>query len=418
MSKKESKNFLRHLHPSDLRAVAHLATRATLSVTDVVEGVHQSVLTTLGLPGAGPGKTGGLSALVYRSVQGVTQLVGKGLDQGLASLEQLLEVDQKNRPDTRQREAVMAALNGVMGDELLKSQNSFATPMSLRYQGKILDWSAMPATNGKILLLIHGLCMNDLQWQSGEPGQEYDHGGVLAAELGYTPLYLRYNTGLHVSQNGHQLAALLEEVQQTIQKQSLEHCPAVTMEMCVIAHSMGGLLIRSAYDIAEKQGLQWPKYLKHCVFLGTPHHGAPLERVGNWVDVMLSSTRYSAPIGKLVQLRSAGITDLRYGFLLDQDWQGRNRFQRQPDERQHVPLPAKVSCYAVAAMIGNRRNALAERLTGDGLVPLRSALGEHDDPQRCLHFAPEHSLIVHQVNHMALLSDSGITQQMLKWLSS
>jgi hypothetical protein len=281
--------------------------------------------------------------------------------------------------------------------------------MSMRYQGQLLDWSAMPKVNGKILLLIHGLCMNDLQWQTGE----HDHGAILAAALGYTPLYLRYNTGLHVSQNGHQLAALLE----TMQAQVLEQCSVSSIEICVVAHSMGGLLIRSAYEIAEKQGLQWPKHLKHCVFLGTPHHGAPLERVGNWVDGVLGSTRYSAPIGKLAQLRSAGITDLRYGFLLDQDWQGRDRFQRQLDERQHVPLPASVACYTVAAMVGSQRNALAERLTGDGLVPLRSALGEHDDPQRCLHFAPEHSLIVHQVNHMALLSDVGIAQQMLRWLS-
>ena len=121
------------------------------------------------------------------------------------------------------------------------------------------------------------------------------------------------------------------------------------------------------------------------MFLGTPHHGAPLERAGNWIDMLLGTTRSTAPFARLVRLRSAGITDLRHGNLLDRDWHGHDRFQRQTDSRQPVPLPEGIACNAVAATTaaGPGRRAV---LPGDGLVPLRSALGQHDDPRRRLMF--------------------------------
>jgi hypothetical protein len=157
--------------------------------------------------------------------------------------------------------------------------------------------------------------------------------------------------------------------------------------------------------------------LKNIVFLGTPHHGAPLERAGNWVDVILGSTPYSRPFGKLAQLRSAGITDLRYGHLLDVDWQGHERFRRQPDKRQPLPLPEGVACYAIAATTAAKRGALADRLIGDGLVPLHSGLGQHDDPQRTLTFNKSSQWIAYRTNHMALLDSPAVTHQLLEWLT-
>ena len=402
---------MRHLRVSDLRAVAQLATQATAGVTRMAEGVHQSVWSTLGMPGGkAPGQTRGLTGLVYQSVQAVTQLVGKSLDTVLTRLEPLLASADDALPDSPEREAVLAALNGVLGDRLLASNNPLATPMTLRHQGAVLNWQASPAlphATGKVLLLIHGLCMNDLQWQT--QGSTADHGTELAAALGYTPVYLRYNSGLHTSQNGHQLAALLEQLSQ--------HWPTPIEELTVVAHSMGGLLIRSACFYAQQAGLRWPAHLKNIVFLGTPHHGAPLERAGNWVDVILGSTPFSAPFAKLGQLRSAGITDLRYGHVLDQDWQGHDRFRRKPDSRQPVPLPEGVACYTVAATGAAQRSLLADRLLGDGLVPLHSALGEHDDAQRSLAFSKTSQYIAYRTSHLALLSSPEVTRQMLTWLS-
>ena len=403
-----------HWRASDLRAVAQLATQATTAVAHIAEGVHQSVWSSMGVPGGKEaGQTRGITGLVYQAVRGITQLLGGGAQTVLGKLKPLLESSEVAAPGSPEREAVLAALNGVMGDRLRQSGNPLATPMTLRYRGDVLNWQAMapmPEAGAKVLLLIHGLCMNDLQWQTQNGAQTVNHGTALASELGYTPVYLRYNSGLHTSQNGHELAQQLEQL--------VLHWPLPLQEITVLAHSMGGLLIRSAAHAARQAGLRWPERLKAIVFLGTPHHGAPLERAGNWVDVILGSTPYTRPFARLAQLRSAGITDLRYGHVLDSDWQGHERFRRKPDSRSPLALPEGVSCYALAATTAAKRSLLADRLIGDGLVPLRSALGQHDDARRTLAFAKDAQCIVYRTSHMALLSSPAVTRQLVQWLAS
>lgn len=407
------KTPLTHLRLSDLRGIAQLATQATEGVTGIVEGVHQSVWSTLGVSGGRePGQTGGITGAVYRGIRGVTQLVGTSVDSVLARLEGLTDFGDDSRIETPKREAILAALNGVMGNRLLADNNPFATPMSLRYLGEPLDWQAppsMPETTGKVLVLIHGLCMNDLQWHTQNEGRVVDHGEAVVEALAYTPVSVRYNSGLHTSENGRELAAILEQL--------VTHWPVAVEELTVLAHSMGGLLIRSAIHAATRDGLRWPDLLKNIVFLGTPHHGAPLEKAGNWVDVMLGSTPFTAPFATLGELRSAGITDLRFGNLLDEDWQGRDRFDHTPDIRQVVPLPDGVACFTVAATTASERGFMADRLIGDGLVPVPSALGEHGEEDRDLGLSTSSQCIQYGVNHLELLSSPAVTRQILQWLT-
>ena len=399
---------LRQLRASDLRGVAHLATQATTSISHVAEGVHQSVLGTLGLPGGPqPGQTRGLTGLVYQSIRGVTRLVDAGLQAGLTRLEPFFAPDVPPSGVHWEREAVLAALNGVMGDRLQNDNNPLCTRMGFYRDGQPLDLAhlaASGAATGKLLVLVHGLCMNDLQWRH----QGHDHGAHLAQTLGYTPVYLRYNTGLHTSDNGAQLSAQLDSL--------IAAWPVPVTELAVLAHSMGGLVARSACQQAQAQGRSWLALLRHVVFLGTPHHGAPLEKAGHWVDTLLGSTPYSRPFARLAQLRSAGITDLRYGHVLESDWQGRDRFLRHPDRRTPVPLPVGVACFAVAATLAARRSPAAERLVGDGLVPLRSALGIHDDARRTLGFGKARQAVFHRMGHLALLGDAAVAQQLQQWL--
>jgi len=401
----------RQLRASDLRGAARLATQATAGVARIAEGVHQSVLATLGLPGgAEAGRARGLTGMVYQGVQGVTRLVDAGLQAALLRLEPFLErtAGHADAAPPFEREAVLSALNGVMGDRLAADRNPLAVAMELRQHGRALDLAALRASGaatGKVLLLVHGLCMNDLQWQCAG----HDHGAHLARALGYTPIYVRYNTGLHTSENGRALAGHIEAL--------LAAWPVPVQEFSVLVHSMGGLVVRAACQAAAEAGHGWPAQLRRMVFLGTPHHGAPLERAGHWVDVLLGSTPYSRPFARLAQLRSAGITDLRYGHVLDTDWQGRDRFRRSPDTRTPVPLPAGVECFAVAATLAARRSPVAERLVGDGLVPLHSALGVHDDPARCLAFARSRQYVAHRVGHLDLLSDAGVARQLADWLA-
>ena len=426
---------LKHLRASDVLAVSQLATQATVGVTDIAEGVHQSVWGTLGVSGpagspSGLAKTGGIAGLVYNTIRGVTQLVGKGLAVSFTQLQPLLEAADRQPEETPEREAVLAALNGVMGDRLADTNNPLATPMRLRQYGRTvtgppdaaanhaakgvaqrqpgIEPTNTPPATGKVLLLIHGLCMNDLQWAT----PQHNHGDALAQALGYTPVYLRYNTGLHVSDNGVELAGQLETL--------LTGWPVLVTELCVVAHSMGGLVIRSATHHAQTHQLVWRSLLKRIVFLGTPHHGTPLERAGNWLDVILGSTPYSKPFAKLGQLRSAGITDLRYGHVVQADWQGHDRFHKRPDTRVPVPLPAGVECYTVAATLAEpwapKTGAITDNLVGDGLVPLPSALGHHALVKRRLNFNESNRRVMYATHHMALLSSAEVGQQLISWL--
>lgn len=406
-------NPLRQLRASDLRGVARLATQATRGISRVAEGVHQSVLGTMGLPGgAEPGRTRGLTGMVYQSIRGVTQLVDVGLQAGLARLEPFFMQGAPSTAVQWEREAVIAALNGVMGDRLARDNNPLCTRMGFYQQGLPLDVPALAASGaatGKLLVLVHGLCMNDLQWLR----DGHDHGAHLAQTLGYTPVYLRYNTGLHTSTNGAELSGHLDAL--------VAAWPVPVTEVAVLAHSMGGLVARSACEQAASPGAspsRWLPLLRHLVFLGTPHHGAPLERAGHWVDALLGSTPYSRPFARLAQLRSAGITDLRYGHVLDSDWVGRDRFRKTPDQRTPVPLPEGVACSAVAAAVAPRRGPAAERLVGDGLVPLHSALGIHDDAARTLGFPKQRQAVFYRLGHLELLGDKGVARQVEQWLRS
>jgi pimeloyl-ACP methyl ester carboxylesterase len=396
----------RHIHPSDIRGFSRLAIDATIGLTDLVEAMHHNITRIPGDPGRTTHTTG-ITGLVYQIIRGVTRLVGGGIDAVLAQLVPLLG----HGPSSTEREAVLAALNGVLGDHLAASGNPLTISMRLRYNGQPLEltrWdlaAAIPNPSGKVLLLVHGLCMNDLQWRH----KGHDHGAALAGAAGFTQVYLHYNSGLHISTNGRTFAALIENL--------LQVWPVPVDEVVIIGHSMGGLVARSACHYCKVAGNVWLQYLRKIVFLGTPHHGAPLARGGNWVGVILDVSPYTAAFARLGKIRSSGITDLRYGSLLDEDWQDRDRFTRSTDIRRAVPLPDGVQCYTVGGSIAKRTSVLSEQLLGDGLVPLRSALGQHADPSRNLSFPESQQWIGYGMNHMDLLDRREVYEQILQWLS-
>ena len=395
---------LRH---SDLRGAARLAADATVGLTDLVEAMHERIARVPGLGSPAPdGRTGGISGLVYKTIRGVTRVVGGSTDALLGLLAPALGPDDPSP----QRDAIVAALNGVLGDHLAATSNPLATTMAFRRDGRalVLETAAlrsrMPDAGGRLLVLLHGLCMNDLQWTR----EGHDHGAALARDLGYTPVYLHYNSGLHISVNALMLARQMELL--------VDQWPCPVERLVLLGHSMGGLVARSALRHAAQTGLRWPKRLDDLVFLGTPHHGAPLERAGHWIDIVLGATPYAAPFARLGKVRSAGITDLRHGNLVDADWVGRDRFASGADRRQPVPLPRSVRCYAAAATIGETGEDLKDRLLGDGLVPLDSALGRHPDPAHALVFAEARQWVGHGMNHLDLLKRAEVHARLRHWL--
>jgi pimeloyl-ACP methyl ester carboxylesterase len=393
-------------HATDVRGFSRLVVDAAIGVTNAVEVMHHNIMRTpFMFDRATHAPAPGITGFVYDSIRGVTRLAGGGIDAVMA----VVTSDEIDQPSSSEREALLAALNGVVGHHLADTGNPLAIPMRLRH-GESVDLQAgadaVPASGGKILLLVHGLGMNDRQWRR----KGHEHGAALAGDLGYSPVYVHYNSGLHISTNGEALAGQLEDL--------LEHWPVPVEELVIIGHSMGGLVARSACYYGARAGHTWLHHLRGMVFLGTPHHGAPLERGGNWIDIILGASPYSAALARLGQVRSAGVTDLRYGSLRHEDWANGNRFARTGDQRQPVPLPEGVLCYAIAATTSHRVDGLKTQLLGDGLVPLNSALGYHKDPDLTVPFPPSQQWIAYTVSHLDLLHRREVYEQVRMWLAA
>lgn len=386
-------------HLTDLQGASRLAVEATLGVTSLVEAMHHTIQLRPGPVGKvrGAGRTRGITGFVYRCVRGTTRLVGAGVDAALTPIVPLLPAGESSA----ERDAVVATLNGMYGDHLARTGNPLAIEMGLRHRGQSLDVDVPEALHQelcervdrpRLLLMVHGLCLNERHWlRSG-----HDHGAALADELGFVPVYVRYNTGLPVAENGRILAALLERL--------IAGWPGDSPELAIIGHSMGGLVTRSACHHARQARHTWLGRLRHGVFLGTPHLGAPLERAGHWLDRAMDLSPYVAPFTRLGRARSAGIADLRHGAVTR-------------DHGEFVPLPGRVRFHAVAATLCAKRGALADRLLGDGLVPLDSALGRHEDPSRTLAIPRGRQWIGYGLGHLDLLSHPEVYARLRGWLA-
>jgi pimeloyl-ACP methyl ester carboxylesterase len=245
---------------------------------------------------------------------------------------------------------------------------------------------------------VQGLSLAD----TGCSCRGHDHAKRLARDLDAELIYLRYNSGRHVSTNGAQFARQLDAIVAGWPKP-----PEITL----VGHSMGGLVIRSACAAAEAAGYDWVRRVKASVFIGTPHRGAPLERHGHGVDRLFAASPYTMAFTRLSQIRSAGITDLRHGSTRDADWQGRNRFATDGYACRSLPLPAHIAAFTIAGSHG-KRSSSAPR--GDGLVPVASALDGHGDADAAV--AAARSFIAYETGHLDLLASTVFYARMRRLL--
>jgi pimeloyl-ACP methyl ester carboxylesterase len=408
--------------PSDivasLRGTSHLAVSAVKGITEIVEQMHGAIVNlapVLTRKPAKPSKTNGITRLVYGSVRGITAMVGWGIDRSL-DVAQLPVVNKALAPAMKQlsaklklksaepyRETVRSAVNGVLGDTLAATANPLAITMQFRQHGQPLQAST---SNGKLLILVHGLCMNDVQWLHHGRDGGHDHGAMLADQLGYEAIYLHYNTGRHIHENGRDFAALLEL--------TCSNWPVPITELVIVGHSMGGLVTRSACFYALQAKHKWVAKLSKLITLGTPHSGSPLERAGRGVDFVLGISPYSAPLAKLGLVRSAGIQDLHDGSVT-------------PKGEQAV-WPKQAKLYTLAATkqkasASNDKIDLAQplkRLLGDGLVPVKSALAQdaHSKLGLSRPLPASRQAVVYATDHFELLSSQAVAQHLLRWLKA
>ena len=383
------------------RGLKNLVHDAVDHTTNLVEETQESVAgRTFGIielfePVTKPAKTVNLirkitSAGVYGSIHGVNHIVKALGDEGLELVEKASSTKTDEGPPIPMRsdatsttawaaDTALGALNGVIGDYLHESGNELDVKMCLRHGDDYLQLdekelkSKLPEATSKLVIFVHGLTCTEWAWCS--KAQEYygdattNFGSMMRRDFGHTPLYVRYNTGLHISANGTELARQLELLSRFY--------PRDIEELVLIGHSMGGLVIRSACQYAANNGQQWLEPLTHVMSIATPHRGAPLEKLGNVATSVLGffDTPGTQIPAKLINVRSAGIKDLRFGYLTDEDWLGKDPDALLENTGLEVPLLDDVTYSFLSGSLTDSPNHPVGFLIGDALVRRPSAEG-------------------------------------------
>jgi len=291
-------------------------------------------------------------------------------------------------------------LNCAFGDALAETRSPLAGQMSVRLDGARVATAgdalaeAFPAAAGRVVVFLHGLAGTEAVWGAPSYGERLER-----HEADVSSVHLRYNTGRHISANGRDLTALLDEV--------VTHWPTTVTQLVLVGHSMGGLVIRSACHYAHEAGHTWPKLVTDIVSLGSPHRGAPLERATNVATAALGRVPVVAPFAKLVDRRSAGVKDLRYGYLLDDDWAGYDADEVGVDRGADVPLHQTARQHFVAATLTVRPDGRLGALVGDLLVLPASAHGQAYAGRR-RSFPIERTRHVGGAHHLALLRHEAV----------
>jgi pimeloyl-ACP methyl ester carboxylesterase len=242
----------------------------------------------------------------------------------------------------------------------LAGRDVHATPADLA--------TAFTVPTAKLAVFVHGLAETENSWTATAPdGSEAGYGPSLRAELGYTPVYIRYNSGRHISDNGRLLSQLLTEV--------IAGWPVSPDEVLLVGHSMGGLVIRSACHYGTGDAQPWVRLVRHAVYLGTPHLGAPLARAAGLAGWALSRVPETRPFAPLLNGSSAGVKDLRFGYLLDEDWSGCEPDSCRRDHRGDVPLLDSANHLVISVTITSDPDSPVGAVVGDLLVQPASAHG-------------------------------------------
>ncbi|MGN6251162.1 MAG: esterase/lipase family protein [Marmoricola sp.] len=383
-----------------LGAAAYAAETVDELVVGAVRDVHTSIAGRVhrALDAAAGGTT-----LEHRLHDGIAVGVYGGIGWGLRGAARALRsADRSDRvprvEGTAAGRSVLAAVNGLVGDRLREERPELFFEAAVRHQGRDVELAgagiaaAFPDATATVAVLVHGLCESEEHWRRRSRPVRGDGDGappyaVLLRELGWTPVDLRLNTGVPLAENGVATAALLARL--------VEQWPVPVRRIALIGHSMGGLILRAACAVAGQE--HWTDLVTDVVTLGTPHLGAPLERVVAAGTPWLGRLPEVAPVGRILEYRSRGILDLRQGLAAD--------VQNLPHARYHL----------VAGSLTRSPHHLVARTLGDLLVPPRSALGL---PRGAAPMFPDADLLhIPGAGHFDLLNHDDVHTALRAWLA-
>ncbi|MGW4524996.1 lipase family alpha/beta hydrolase [Amycolatopsis sp. NPDC004378] len=250
--------------------------------------------------------------------------------------------------------------------------------------------TAFPDAKGRLVVFLHGLVETERCWFRGT-----GFGARLAEDLDTSSVYVRYNSGRHVSDNGGDLVTLLTRL--------VAAWPISVTEIVLIGHSMGGLVARSALYQAQERNSPWLSRASRLVCLGTPHTGAPLERRVAQLARLLSKSSLTAPLARLLAIRSDGIQDLAHGYVHRTQWAtgAKSPPTRQPDD------DTRIRRLFVSATLSRAEGSSWGRVVGDLLV---SPVTDDDLAEAA------DTAWLGGLHHFSLLHDDTVYMTLLDWL--
>ena len=308
--------------PDEARALARLASDELRRVTGDIGRIHLAISgRVFGLVGPMGKPTqivhDTITSAVYGGVGAAMSVAGEVADQALKRRQ---VADPHVVSASPKGSKVIGVLNGFIGDQLECEGSALAQSMSVRVDGRAIPLTtealrtAFPTATGRLVVFLHGLTFTELSWDANAGLESY--GAQLAHDLDVTPVYVRYNTGRHISSNGRSLDQLLASL--------VSEWPVGVTEIALVGHSMGGLVARSSTYHGAQRDAEWVKLVRHVVGLSAPHMGAPLEQAVHYASAALNLVPETRPFASFLRRRSDGIRDLRQGSLVDEDWQGRD----------------------------------------------------------------------------------------------
>jgi pimeloyl-ACP methyl ester carboxylesterase len=396
---------------NELRGLGDLLGLVVDRFTAPVEGMHRAVadrsLRWIGLSGAPTRRrVDAAIATFYDAIRLTGSAVGTTV--GLGAMVAVRGGEPISGSSLGSR--VQAIINATWGDQLEQQGNELRIEMSLRdVEGSLVTVTpdelavGFPSATSRVVVLVHGLGRTERCWQG--KGEQVGLRERLAADPSVTPVMVRYNSGRHISENGEDMARLLDHLWRS--------WPTPIESISLVGHSMGGLVIRSACHVGQAAHHSWVDTVDQVVTVGTPHLGAPLEKVANVVSWGLRVTPESRSLADFLDARSVGIKDLRFGAIAEDDWRG-----SEPDALLHntvsyLPTLEEVDHHFVTAVITSDPAHPVGALVGDLMV--RPASGTGQGRRRRIEATDVR--VLGGRRHFDLLHDPEIQDQVMDWLS-